>query len=263
MTGGGGGGVNRDKFCCILTTNGGHKEPMEREKFFHVLSSYKKVDSGGGWNNNIGRIISNKHAWLKEYKFNICFENSSNPGYLTEKLFDSFAAGCIPIYWGDTSLRCCLPEYKHVAMNHISIKKGMYHDEKINTRIPNIPRELIEYRLNPKSFINAHNFPTMQDLMNEVIRIDNDKEAYLSMLREPVFLDNFNPFTYYDEKLFNFLDNIVSQGRENAYRRGFGQFVKKHEKLVERSYKMADISHVPRNIFRDVKKFARNLFSLK
>lgn len=46
-----------------------------------------------------------KNRWLKNYKFNICFENGSSPGYITEKLFQAYAGGCIPIYWGDISLR--------------------------------------------------------------------------------------------------------------------------------------------------------------
>ena len=37
--------------------------------------------------------------YLRDCKFNICFENSSGPGYTTEKLFHALAAGCVPIYW--------------------------------------------------------------------------------------------------------------------------------------------------------------------
>jgi len=44
--------------------------------------------------------VENKGKVLREYKFAICFENTSFPGYITEKLFDCFFAGCIPIYYG-------------------------------------------------------------------------------------------------------------------------------------------------------------------
>jgi hypothetical protein len=37
---------------------------------------------------------------LGKYKFSLCYENTSFPGYITEKIFDCFAAGCIPIYLG-------------------------------------------------------------------------------------------------------------------------------------------------------------------
>ncbi len=42
-----------------------------------------------------------KKEYLKQFQFNICSENSASPGYVTEKLFESFEAGAIPIYWGD------------------------------------------------------------------------------------------------------------------------------------------------------------------
>ncbi|MBI4727338.1 hypothetical protein HY768_09010 [candidate division TA06 bacterium] len=38
---------------------------------------------------------------LKRYKFCICYENIRGlEGYITEKIFDCFAAGCVPVYWG-------------------------------------------------------------------------------------------------------------------------------------------------------------------
>lgn len=96
----------RENFCAYIVTNGGEKNNvLLRELFFDKLSKYKKVDSGGRHRNNIGYFIEDKHKWLQNYKFNLCFENSSYPGYLTEKLFDAYNAGCVPIYWGDTSLR--------------------------------------------------------------------------------------------------------------------------------------------------------------
>jgi hypothetical protein len=42
-----------------------------------------------------------KKEYLKQFLFNICAENASVKGYVTEKIFDALAAGTIPIYWGD------------------------------------------------------------------------------------------------------------------------------------------------------------------
>ena len=41
-----------------------------------------------------------KPAYLLQFCFNICPENSNYKGYVTEKVFDAIASGCIPIYWG-------------------------------------------------------------------------------------------------------------------------------------------------------------------
>ena len=52
-------------------------------------------------NSNLLHQQFNNHLgdYLRNCKFNICFENSSGPGYTTEKLFHALAAGCVPIYW--------------------------------------------------------------------------------------------------------------------------------------------------------------------
>ena len=110
--------TKREKFCSYMVSHSGAYQWGSasglRDRFFDKLSTYKRVDSGGSWRNNIGGMIdnhykddwvANKRRWLQDYKFNLCFENSSYAGYLTEKLFDAYSAGCVPIYWGDTSFR--------------------------------------------------------------------------------------------------------------------------------------------------------------
>lgn len=47
---------------------------------------------------------NDKIEYLRDFKFNICPENTISDGYITEKLFDSFKAGCIPIYNGDENI---------------------------------------------------------------------------------------------------------------------------------------------------------------
>ena len=37
---------------------------------------------------------------MNQYKFIVTFENSSSNGYITEKIFNTFLAKCIPIYNG-------------------------------------------------------------------------------------------------------------------------------------------------------------------
>lgn len=44
-----------------------------------------------------------RHKWdvLPNYRFSVCYENiRDEPGWITEKIFDSMRAGCVPIYWG-------------------------------------------------------------------------------------------------------------------------------------------------------------------
>lgn len=91
---------SKSRFCNFVVSNG-NADPY-REQVFYALNAYKKVDSGGRYLNNIGAPIRDKFAFQSECRFSLCFENSSTPGYLTEKLIQAAAAQTIPIYWGDT-----------------------------------------------------------------------------------------------------------------------------------------------------------------
>jgi hypothetical protein len=46
-------------------------------------------------------LAASKRECLLSSRFNLCFENAQRiPGYITEKIFDAFMAGCVPVYWG-------------------------------------------------------------------------------------------------------------------------------------------------------------------
>ena len=42
--------------------------------------------------------------------------------------------------------------------------------ESIDMRIPVIDEKLLDYKINPKAFINAHNFANLNALLDEVKR---------------------------------------------------------------------------------------------
>lgn len=46
---------------------------------------------------------------MSNYQFVLCFENCVFPGYVTEKVFDCFFAGCIPVYWGAPDIKEYVP----------------------------------------------------------------------------------------------------------------------------------------------------------
>jgi len=96
--------LDKSKFCAFVVSN---PNCRVRNEFFDSLSRYRKVDSGGRYRNNLGYSIEGIHSeegiidFLRDYRFNIAFENSSSPYYCTEKIAQSMAAGTVPIYWGD------------------------------------------------------------------------------------------------------------------------------------------------------------------
>jgi hypothetical protein len=56
--------------------------------------------------------VSDKTAKLAEYKVSLVVEN--DPSFLSEKLFDSFFAGTIPVYVGDTATKFGIPSHLYV-----------------------------------------------------------------------------------------------------------------------------------------------------
>lgn len=92
----------KTKFCNFVYSN---ESAKERIVFFEMLSKYKKVDSGGAVLNNMGGVrVSDKLAFLQDYKFTIAFENARYPGYVSEKIVEPMSAFSIPIYWGCRSI---------------------------------------------------------------------------------------------------------------------------------------------------------------
>lgn len=132
----------------------------ERNAFFRMLNRRKRVDSGGRHFNNIGGPVKDKDAFVRKYKFIIAFENTLTPGYTTEKIVDAMRGGSLPIYWGN-------------------------------------PQVGIDF--NPRSFINARDFPSLRALADHVLRVDADDSLYLSYLREPWLTGNVLPETFHLE----------------------------------------------------------------
>lgn len=44
--------------------------------------------------------VKSKYETLGRYRFALCYENMAMPGYITEKIFDCFFVGAIPVYLG-------------------------------------------------------------------------------------------------------------------------------------------------------------------
>ena len=138
--------------------------------------------------NNIGQPegVEDKLEFQKKHKFAIAFENVSHPGYSTEKIVQAFAAGTVPIYWGDTQ---------------------------------------IENQFNEKAFINCHRFDTIDEVVRFVKKIDQDDKMYMDMLRTPALKDE-TFIQKEHERLDHFLYHICAQEYGAAFRRdrvGYGK----------------------------------------
>ena len=143
--------LSRADFCTFVASN-----PMcrPRNKLFKALHRKRPVHSGGKLFNNTGGPITDKMAFLREARFNIACENSSSPGYITEKLLDALNAQTIPIYWG----------------------------------APDVDRDF-----DPRCMINVRDYAGLDELAEAVLRIDQDEAARLCFLQAPIFPHNTIP----------------------------------------------------------------------
>ena len=84
-------------------------------------------------------------------KFNICFESSSHPGYVTEKILHAFYAKTVPIYWGS----------------------------------PTVTADF-----NPHAFINVNDFRNLDEVVEFVKVLDSDDMLYNNILAASPFAGN-------------------------------------------------------------------------
>lgn len=165
----------KTKFCGFISSN---PSVAVREHIFHRINEYKKIDSAGPVLNNTGYVIprdgfrgvARKIDWLRDYKFTLSYENSTFPGYLTEKIMNAFYARSVPIYWGSTTA---------------------------------------EVDFNPKAFINWHDYLDDKKLLDKIIEIDNNDELYNQMVNEPPFVDNKANKFMNIERLRDWFDIVI------------------------------------------------------
>lgn len=98
-----------------------------------------------------GGVIANKHETLKNFDFCICFENAYGyPGYITEKIFDCFFAGTVPVYFGDPDIKNYIPNDCFIDYRDFQSFEQLY--QFIGKMGKN---EIIKYRENIQSFLRS------------------------------------------------------------------------------------------------------------
>ncbi len=118
---------------------------------------------GNGWDTEALTFykgyVKEKINTLSKYKFAFCYENAKNiPGYITEKIFDSFFAGVIPIYLGAPNIKDFIPENVFIDRNAFADYNALYNYISLMSE-----ERYYDYINNIKSFLksdNCHKFST-------------------------------------------------------------------------------------------------------
>lgn len=115
------------KFCTLVSgyAFGSDKYPRKypNELYSHRMKAiefFEKVGEEGfefygkGWPVNFKSFrgaCSDKIEVIKNFKFSICYENCRDTkGYISEKIFDCFQAGNLPVYWGASNVTDFIPK---------------------------------------------------------------------------------------------------------------------------------------------------------
>lgn len=123
-----------------------------------------------------GRVES-KVAVLKNYKYCFCYENATGfDDYVTEKIFDCFFAGCIPIYWGAPNITDIIP-----ANCFIDRRKFENHDQLHEALKRISEEEYIEYQKNIINFLKSDSaLPFSAEHFSEVVAKNIAKDIGIS-----------------------------------------------------------------------------------
>lgn len=115
----------------------------ERQVAVEMLSEVGHVDVFGP---AVGRPVPTKNEVGSRYRFVMCFESALMPGYVTEKPFDAWQLGAIPLWRGSDTA-------------------GF---------------------LNPRALVNAADFSTLRDFVDFVRELEGDDSRRVTMLSEPL-----------------------------------------------------------------------------
>jgi len=97
--------------------------------------------------------VENKHQILSKYNFALAFENCELPGYITEKIFDCFYSGTIPIYLGAPDIENYIP--KDCFIN----KRDFKNYEELKNFLKSLTEsEIQRYRENGRRFLESEQY---------------------------------------------------------------------------------------------------------
>lgn len=140
--------LQRSGICAMLVGNCEPDSLSVRKNIYKDFS--ENIGPVVGYGSAFGkRFEGNKIDLLKNFRYNLCFENSVHEGYVTEKLFDAKFAGCIPLYYGDV-------KYSEIDFNK-------------------------------KCFLNRLDFSDNADFLKQVKLLEENNDAFIEKANEPLF----------------------------------------------------------------------------
>ena len=157
--------IQRERFCCIIAGNKAPAQYDERELYSERVNAIRWFERnapqdfdlyGIDWNlppaspGFSGKLmrrlfrhlpstlrikpfplyrgkVAQKIDVLSCTRFSLCYENIRDiPGYISEKIFDCFFAGCVPVYWGANNIADYVPPECFIDRRYFADMSALY-----------------------------------------------------------------------------------------------------------------------------------------
>ncbi len=98
-----------------------------RYKLMRIPNSFKSLDRIlYSRRPSFRGAVKTKKEILSQYRFSICYENCASLGYISEKIFDCFFAGCVPIYLGAPNIASYIPHQAFIDRSNFKSNSDLY-----------------------------------------------------------------------------------------------------------------------------------------
>jgi len=165
----------RDRAGIVLVSSNKRAALEAGELYTERLRALKHFSARGGidlwgrlWEDGLGPLegefgdavrrslrgpVADKYQALARYRFSVCFENMILPGWITEKIFDCFYAGVVPVYLGAPDVADYIPKDTFVDPRDFPD----YHElQRFLEAVT--PAQLEQYRVAARDFLRSERF---------------------------------------------------------------------------------------------------------
>ena len=184
--------------------------------------------------------ITRKVDILKKYRFNYAYENIKGvPGYVTEKIFDSFQAGTVPIYWGAPNVTHYIPADCFIARENFNNEEELFHflqnmsETEYEKYLANIRNFMKSDKKNPYTSDYFTDF--MIDLFNSKTPSSND---HIPESAASVYSQIEDPLHPTDQDYLK-IQNYLTTGKRNEIRElgGYYEGLARNFKMIGNTQK--------------------------
>ena len=147
---------------------------IDRIALYKAFSQRVNTASGGRVENNIGYTVpkGDELDWLMNCKFVIGYENTTYPGYITEKPYQAWLAGAIPIYSAHRS---------------------------------------VLGKINRASVVFAPDFESNNEIVENVVQLLEDRDAYCAIWEQSIHQDKDYDFDVQQARLTERLVEVTQR----------------------------------------------------